>query len=542
MIESMSASNDKYLDLTRGEQNVSRRTFIKGLLSAAAAVGTAGALARFGLTPWSGARGVSGNHVVIIGSGIAGMRAAWELTKRGKQVTVLEMRPQIGGRIQTRFFPNGAHSEDGMEEFNGGDSFVWDILNTLKVPRDQLEARDAYFFRGKYADHGGSFVQNVAAVLTLDEQDFYYSVATELSNIVKANNNLDPPITNPIYQQFDTPDFDTWIAGRPGLASAKPGVRSFMDMNIFAESDAHNFEVNLFEGLTMYDMYFNDSWWFAHNGNIDIIKALEKQLPRGSIKLNAHVEEVKHLAGGKVRVTYHDTFSGEPALHEDDCAEVHGTPRNLASIDADAAIITVPAFCITGAGDLTGSDRPLMGFKNMVPEMSTAKTSALNQVPYASYLFPAYEFTEAFHHTREKLTTWSVNTDTILNYIICQWHNQESEQFMRKNGFLFCYICGEQADAEALKTDAEILEHGLDIMNQFWPSVRSLPWLVRSSFVLRHLDVHYPFMNPGYMTNLLTQLWAPVGERIFFAGDYLNGEGDANGASQSGVSAASNIT
>lgn len=535
MIERMSATNDGYLNLTRADQNFSRRTFMKGVLSAAAAVGTAAALSRFGISPWMSARAVSANSVVVIGGGIAGMRAAWELTKKGKQVTVLEFDDRIGGRIETRFWPNGKHSEDGMEEYNGSDTFLWDFIKSLHIPTDQLAAKDAYFFRGKYSDHAsgaGGFTQMVAELLTPDEQAFYYAVATEITNTAKANNNLDPPITNPIYAQFDTPDFDTWIATRPyGPEAGKPGARAFMDMNIFTETNAHNFETNVFEGLSMYDMYYNDSWFFAHDGNIDLINTLAAQLPAGSIITNAHVEEVKHVAGGKVRVTYHDSFTGEATGEEHDCLNTH-TKGPTKTIQADAAIITAPAFCVTGKTP----------GQHMVPEMSTAKTSALNQVPYSNYLFPAYEFPEAYHHTKQNLSTWSVNTDTLLNYIICQWHNQESQQSMKREGFLLCYIGAEKADQEGLKTDAQVLQDGLDVMNQFWPTVRSLPWQIKSSFVLRHLDMHYPFMNPGYIQNIAPKLWEPVGERIFFAGDYLNGEGDANGASQSGVAAASNIT
>src|SRR3990172_11542802 len=100
MIERMSATNDGYLNLTRADQNSSRRTFMKGVLSAAAAVGTAAALSRFGISPWMSARAVSANSVVVIGGGIAGMRAAWELKKKGKQVTVLEFDDPISGPIQ----------------------------------------------------------------------------------------------------------------------------------------------------------------------------------------------------------------------------------------------------------------------------------------------------------------------------------------------------------------------------------------------------------------------------------------------------------
>src|SRR3990172_4134136 len=181
MIERMSVEHDKYLNLTRGDQNATRRTFLKGMLTAAAGVGTAAAMARFGISPWMSARAVSANSVVVIGGGIAGMRAAWGLTKKGKQVTVFEFDDRIGGRIETRFWPNGKHSEDGMEEYNGSDTFLWDFIKSLHIPTDQLAAKDAYFFPRKYSDHAsgaGGFTQMVAELLTPDEQAFYYAVAT----------------------------------------------------------------------------------------------------------------------------------------------------------------------------------------------------------------------------------------------------------------------------------------------------------------------------------------------------------------------------
>ena len=46
--------------------------------------------------PFSGAR-----HVVVVGGGIGGMACARELAKEGYAVTILELRKQLGGRIET---------------------------------------------------------------------------------------------------------------------------------------------------------------------------------------------------------------------------------------------------------------------------------------------------------------------------------------------------------------------------------------------------------------------------------------------------------
>ena len=40
-------------------------------------------------------------HVIIVGAGLAGLSAAYELTKVGHDVDILEMQNRVGGRVKT---------------------------------------------------------------------------------------------------------------------------------------------------------------------------------------------------------------------------------------------------------------------------------------------------------------------------------------------------------------------------------------------------------------------------------------------------------
>lgn len=54
-------------------------------------------------------------RVVVIGAGLAGMTAAWELSKQGHDIVVLEARDRAGGRTWSQRLDNGAITERGGE-------------------------------------------------------------------------------------------------------------------------------------------------------------------------------------------------------------------------------------------------------------------------------------------------------------------------------------------------------------------------------------------------------------------------------------------
>ncbi|MFH1861348.1 MAG: hydroxysqualene dehydroxylase HpnE [bacterium] len=79
-------------------------------------------------------------HVVVIGGGISGISAAWTLRKSGVEVTLIEARPQLGGRLASYRSPalptpldNGPHlflstylrTRALLEEMGVGDDFFY---------------------------------------------------------------------------------------------------------------------------------------------------------------------------------------------------------------------------------------------------------------------------------------------------------------------------------------------------------------------------------------------------------------------------------
>jgi monoamine oxidase len=113
---------------------LSRREFLRRSALAAAAVGVSNtSLAR-------GAAAVVLNapakKVLVLGAGVAGLVAAYELTKLGHDVTVLEARTRPGGRIHTlrEPFSDGLYAEAGAARIPDNHDLTLKYVKTFDLP------------------------------------------------------------------------------------------------------------------------------------------------------------------------------------------------------------------------------------------------------------------------------------------------------------------------------------------------------------------------------------------------------------------------
>jgi monoamine oxidase len=92
--------------------------------------------------------------VIVIGAGLAGLSAAWELTQAGHDVTVLEARSRPGGRVHTLRdpFSDGLTAEAGGMSFSDGFRHFIRYLETFKIasaPVAQTPLAVVHHLRGK---------------------------------------------------------------------------------------------------------------------------------------------------------------------------------------------------------------------------------------------------------------------------------------------------------------------------------------------------------------------------------------------------------
>jgi monoamine oxidase len=78
--------------------------------------------------------------VLVVGAGLAGLAAAYELTQAGHEVTVLEARTRAGGRVQTlrEPFADGLHAEAGAATVSDTHDWTIHYARLFDLPLDPV--------------------------------------------------------------------------------------------------------------------------------------------------------------------------------------------------------------------------------------------------------------------------------------------------------------------------------------------------------------------------------------------------------------------
>ena len=463
---------------------VDRREMIRQSLAAAAGVLLSDRLTFAAPQP-------SAPRVVVVGAGFSGLAAAYELSRSGADVTVLEARNRVGGRVLsfTDLLPGG--SMEGGAELIGTNHPVW---------MDYKERFGLAFLDVSEEDAEAPIVLNGRRLTAKQSEELWEQMSAALSALdADAAQLVDPfaPWTAPGAAAWDRRSLAEWIAAQPVSDLCKAGI----DAQMVADN-----------GVT--------SAWQSYLGNLAMIKGggLDKfwtetevfRCKGGSQQLARQLAAAIGLPRVRLRHAVSSIAAGPNGVVVTAGATKH---------EADYAVLAVPPLTwnrIAFTPRLHVTDVPQMG--SNVKFLMKMRDLHWRQ----AHLGPE-SFTDGPIH----LT----------------WHSTQHQKVAGAG--VVAFSGGPAADTCRGWLPAERTGHYLAALSEIYPGARasfergrfmdwpSDPWVKGS----------YSFPAPGEVMTLGPQLQQPLASRVFLAGEHTCYAfvGYMEGALQSGARAAQRI-
>lgn len=79
-------------------------------------------------------------NIVIIGAGLSGLVSGYELSKHGHNITLLEARDRVGGRVYTvrNPFSNGNFAEAGASRIPSNHHYTLNYCEEFNIPLESF--------------------------------------------------------------------------------------------------------------------------------------------------------------------------------------------------------------------------------------------------------------------------------------------------------------------------------------------------------------------------------------------------------------------
>ena len=271
---------------------------------------------------------VQESDVVVVGAGIAGLVAARELMRAGKQVLVLEARDRVGGRLLSREITPGVWMDLGGQWLGPTQEHAYALARELGIelfPTYQ-EGDSLVYQSGKLRRYTG-VVPNVGLLALLD----FGRGITRLDRLAQEV-PLEAPWQAPSAARWDAITFAAWIEqtmrtpiGRWGLTlfakavfAAEPGEFSLLHALFYIRSGGGVERLSGMRGGAQQDRFLHGAQSLANR--------LAAELGE-RVHLNRPVNLIQHDATG---VTVHALHRGEGGIPAVETYRAH------------AAIVAIP--------------------------------------------------------------------------------------------------------------------------------------------------------------------------------------------------------
>ena len=438
--------------------------------------------------------------VTVIGAGLAGLSAAYDLHRAGWNVIVLEARDRVGGRVYSlRGFSNGLVVESGGEFIDESHKRMLAFaeqfgLKLGKVGSWQGQDQDWASFEGRA---GPMSDRDLWGVNLHDEVGRIWLALAELAQYVS-----DPyqPQTARDAERLDQQSTADWLNSLDAHPLAKKDFIQHIRSEYTCEPEQHSL-LDLARNAAMYYTSLERNMNYRVIGGNDLIPcALADTL--SDVRLKAPVTSVS-LLPDEVVVTFKQ-------------ADTYHTLRST------FAILAIP---LTTAR--------LIDFD---PPLPSAHQRMVNELSYGAVTKVLIEYRKRFWEGRG----WNGRL-TSDSPIVLTWH--ATSHIEHEHGIITAYTGGEPGAKLAALSDEERTRLAVAEIESLFPGSSTL--IERTATVAwpnePYTRASYAALAPGEVTALWKTLFEPVG-RLFFAGEHATPiQGFMEGAVESGQRAAATI-
>ena len=470
---------------------ISRRQFIQRLTLASVGMGTTffPACQRFGNNDV--------NHVIVIGAGLAGLTAAFELQKQGLQVTVVEAQDRVGGRVYTvrDGFEDNQYAEAGGEFIDGRNVHrqMHHYISEFNLSLSNVGGGATTYYINQQRFHERNFEEALGTAVSEDIDRYWDEIITLAEQMPDPSD----PTTMPNYQELDNQSVADFL-DQLGLTDDGRTLLEHYVRNAYGDPDLTSLLYIIQLEAVYIDVPSGQTSLFRIKGGNDLLPQAMADALNTPVILNAPVTAVSAEEDG-VTVTYN---GGEVQ----GCVAVMATPMN--------ALRNV----------------------SFSPALPDGLQTAVGELYYAPHFKVFLQYNPKFW--REMSVSGDTITNLPLDYTWVGTHGQQGDA-----GILVTYSSGQGARALYGMSKEMQIETVLSQVEEIYPG--SSEFLVAAQTADWH-DNPYIFSGySNYSAGQVSKFWEILRKsngRFYFAGEHTSTYvGYMEGAVQSGQRVAQEI-
>jgi len=424
--------------------------------------------------------------VVIVGAGLAGLSAGFELKRAGHNPVILEAQQRVGGRVYTlrEPFTEGLYAEVGAMRFPRAHTLTMEYISKfgLKTSDFTMDNPNGYYYIGG--------VKVRASDAQAEPARLGFEVHEHESG--KTSGQMYEEAIKPLMDMLERDGDKAWgeIVGKYDQYS----TREFLELNDWSEG-----MIEMFGLLANQESVMNSSFLELFREDSGNYYTNMVEIQGGADRLpHAFLPELMDNIRFGAKMTAMDQSPDEITIH-------YQTPAGKFSETGDFAIITIPF--------------PVLRHVEVLKPFSRAKNRAIRQLHYDASAKILFQCKRRFWEEDEGIYGGGTMTDLPIRNLYYPDHGRETGRGV----ILASYTWSEDAQRwGSLKPDDRIVQ-ALDDVAEIHPQI-TREFEVGTSWMWHDDEFAggaFALFDPGQQTHLHDEIIKPEG-RIHFAGEHAS--------------------